>query len=132
MAEKILDLPFPEPPAEEPLEETALRRHYTRQGRLFDSMRLSIANLAQEGVFVYSIQIRWPTEKKAGFTLICKALTADGPKITFHNDYQWAAVMLGFAGRLRGGAVEWHEDNFPPDGWEDQMAFYHKRQIYID
>ena len=132
MTDTQIPLFEPEETPETPLEETALARHYQRQGRALDNMRLSIANLAQTQVFVYSIQIKWPKPGKAQHTLMCKALLPEGPKITFHNDYGWEATLLGFAGRLRGGQVEWFDDGFPPENWMEDVAFYHKNQHYLD
>ncbi len=132
MTEQQLDLPFAEEPEEAPLELSALARHYQRQGRGLDDMRLSIANLAQKQVFIYSLQIRWPTTQKPGHTLMVKAILEDGPKITFHNDFGWLTTLLGFGARMRAGQVDWYEDNFPPEDWVERLAHFHKNQYYSD
>lgn len=110
----------------------AIERHYMRQGKALEDMRLSLANLAQEGLYVYQLQLRWPTKGKPNHMLILKALQADGPVIAFHGDYGWVSALLGVAQRLRAGDLDWHQDDYPPEDWMERLTLMHTETHYLD
>lgn len=113
--------------------EARILRFWQDIGKSYDQSRETLTNLKNQGIFVYNLNIKWPRPANPDFLLICKAVTEDdGSVIAFHNSSQWGTLIPGFASRLMAGAIEWRPDEYPPDNWQELIAFHHERSTYIE
>jgi len=109
----------------------AVRRYFFGLGQDVNGMQQLIADEAQVGRFVYNMQVRWPGKENPGFLCILKAYEDEGPVIAFHNTHQFLDAVTGFTHRKRAGQLEWRQDDYPKDGWVDELAHRHSQQRYL-
>lgn len=107
----------------------AYHRYLRDQGMRAEQLREFIANARERELFVYSIQVRYPSKEYPSFSAVVKALTPEGPVIAFHNGYQLLEALLGIGQRIRAGNLEWRNDDYPPDDWAERLAYMHAQEL---
>lgn len=117
------------PAAEVDVGVAAVRRFYTTLGKGFEQLRETISAARGRGVYVYAINLKWPKSGSPGFFLLIKAYTEEGPRVAYHSDYQLLGALISLGERFRAGDVEWVNDEYPPEGWADEMAFMHTQEL---
>ena len=110
----------------------AVTRYYRGMGERLEAMRLAVVNLRQRGIFIYRIDIKFPSKKYPNCVVMAKALEVDGPIIAFNSDSMWVGALLGLGTRIRSGSVEWIQDQYPPDNWVEVLAELHKNTYYLE
>ena len=106
----------------------AYHRHLRDVGLGIEALREALAQARGRGVYVYAINIRYPKSGRPGFFMMVKAYTEEGPVIAFHNGFQLVGLLVEFGARIRAGAVEWVPDEYPADGWVEELAFMHSQE----
>ena len=107
----------------------AYLRHLQDTGLQANELREFIANARERELFIYSIQVRWPSPKFDSFSVIVKALHPEGPLVGFNNGYQLLGALFGVGQRLRAGNMEWKPDEWPQEDWVERLAFMHSREL---
>lgn len=110
---------------------SALARHYEGVGQSVEALRLGLKNLKDREVYVYKLELRSPNAKSVEWLLLSKAYTPEGPRIAFTSGGSMYSALDNFGRRLRGGVVDWVDDNYPPDDWVERLAHIVKNQTWI-
>jgi len=100
----------------------ALLRHYSELGERWEQAREMFALAGDRGNFVHSLNLRWPNKPTQDVLLIVKMLSDQGPVVAFHSGPTWTHLIPTFGDRLRAGAVNFIEDEYPPDDWKDKLT----------
>lgn len=111
--------------------QAAISRHLETMGRELEALRLGLDNLKGRGLYVYKLELRAPNTKSTEWLLLVKALDDEGAKISFTSGGSMFATLGNFSRRIRGGAVDWHEDSYPPDDWVERLAYSHKNATWL-
>lgn len=112
---------------EEAVSKAAVRRHFMGLGKAVEEFRAGVVSLASRQRYVYDIGMRWPSAERANYMCIIKALSPEGPQISFVSGGDWMNTWLEAGRLMRAGALTWHQDTYPPDGWEERLGWFHSR-----
>ncbi len=123
MTEKQNELPLPATTPEDDIGKAAVARYYRGLGREVDQFRMMVGSLGQGGRLVNGINVRGPRTGSPGHLLVVKTLSEEGPSVSFTGGNGWIETILAFGARLRAGQVEWKEDQFATEGWEEQFEY---------
>jgi len=104
----------------------AVVRYYADMGRRLEYLQSGILNSRAVGEYIYQAQVRYPTKRNDSHLVILKRLTPDSPQIAFSGGSGLIDALATTGARMRSGSLEWMQDDFPPDEWEERLAWMHK------
>ena len=109
----------------------AVERHMQRRGMELERLQLGLLNLKSQGRFVYKVELRAPSTKSGEWLCLMKMVDPDGAHIAFQSGGSMLATLLSAGRRIQGGALEWREDEYPPDDADERLAFLHKNSLWL-
>jgi len=127
---KIEQLPLP--PQDSEIGSAAVGRYYQDIGVRLESLRLSLTNLTNNGMFVHALNVRWPKKAGDAHLIVVKVLHEEGPLIGFSSSYNFQEALFTLGGRLRSGSMAWQIDTYPPEGWEQELAWMRRNTYNLE
>lgn len=79
---------------------------------------------------VYQVQVRAPVREGADWLLMVKAVGEEHPLIAFHTGEGALQVILSWGSRFEAGKIQWKEDGFPPEKYDEIEAFIREALQY--